>query len=431
MSDKHKKKLFVFLTTYQSPHLEASFHFINSKFQNYSKIYVIDLVRTIKYRHEFNWRGYAGLRLNISRKIRNGFNKFLYVSFKKYQLRMALNFTSPPPKMSHRSTLSQKELFTILKTYSATEWGAPGIRINKYTNLINVSINHSSAVVNWAIEEFKITELDDFLIFNGRLPIEHAIIKTLGKRNFKNIVFHECNNYQQKIYFRNNSPHNLSANASTILNHKKLLSEVDIKKYLMDKGISLIEKKSQKEYVTYFTSSNDEFLFTYDMPVNQSEIIRKLLAIDYKDLKLKIRVHPNTANKSNQTRNYWDRLKELYPNIIINYDEKISSYTLCQQSKFSISMGSSMAAESLLLNVKHLLIADQNMYHSFPGFISCTEDNFYSKVSELVSLSGADKLFLVELDEKLTALASLQFNKKEGERIKLAPFGVYPTKEII
>ena len=48
-----KKNLVVFITTYQSPHYEASLHFAEKYRNDYGKVIVINLVKFLSYRHEY------------------------------------------------------------------------------------------------------------------------------------------------------------------------------------------------------------------------------------------------------------------------------------------------------------------------------------------------------------------------------------------
>ena len=80
--------------------------------------------------------------------------------------------------------------------------------LTNYTAKIERDLKNISKHLNSFISLKKINTKDRFAIFNGRLPIENAINTTLGNLKFKNIIYHESNNFKKKIYFWNFKIHN-------------------------------------------------------------------------------------------------------------------------------------------------------------------------------------------------------------------------------
>ena len=421
---KQNNNLIIFLTTTQSPHFEAMFYYANENRHNYNKIYFINIFKNIDYRHEYTWRNYHSFRVNISRKIRNGINKKIaYFIEKKYNNKKFIFVDSF--ELNNKCTLKD-EIHRILETYSCTEYSIPFLRITKYTPRIINSIKRTARIVASLLNNYEITNKDEVLLFNGRLPIENTIQIELRKKNFNKFTFHECNNYQNKIYYMKHSLHRLDEYYEDIIhfynkNKSKLLDKwLDIKKINFEKKSSI--------YITYFTSSNDEYKFTYRKPINQSKIIDDLLKLDIKNYKLKIRVHPNTASKDISVKRYWNRLKELYPNNIVNYDEDTSSYELCLNSLFTISIGSSIAAESLILGVPHVLIGNQSWYNKFPGYLKCSDENYIKFIEDI--LDNKEQLSKrISFESKEYAVATQLFLKVIGNRIKITILGSYPTPD--
>jgi hypothetical protein len=415
----NKKNLVVILTTTQSPHLEAYFHFIEKYISIYNKIFILDAVSNSDYRNEFTWRDYVPFRQNLTRKLRNGFFKNLYIR-RKIKL---LGFKASNLNVEKDCLLSKKEIFAILKTYSMTEFRSASFTSTGYDNYIINSISFVSAAIKQFIFKFKANKKDDFLIFNGRHPLEFSIRITLQKLNYNRIVYHECNNYDYKVYYTNFQIHNLNSYKNLISKYKLAHSNL-LDKWLTIKNLK-DKKSAQKKFVIYFTSSFDEYSFAYNNPINQPLLISKLLS-NKSSLPLRIRVHPNTRNKSVNDRLFWDFLKNKYGEVIINYDEDISSYDLICKSFFTISIGSSIAPESLMLGVNHLLCGTQHMYNHLPGFYRCNEESFMNTVDLLYK--NRHKLMKLTKNSKEYAAASQLFNKEMGETIPLAFLGAYPFK---
>lgn len=420
--NKHSNKnrdLVVLLTTTQSPHIEANFNYIERNLNIFKRIFILDLVSDTEYRNEYTWRDYLPIRQNIIRKIQNGFIKNLYIKQKIKEH----NFLRNEINISGNNIFSSKEIFSILKTYSMTEFRSAAISSSKYTGKIISSINYVSIALNAFLKKYKLNNIDQFLLFNGRHPLEYSCRLLLFKLNFKNIIYHECNNYMYKIYYTDFQIHNLKKYYSFIKKYKlanKNLSD----KWVLQKKINF-RKNYKKKYISFFTSSFDEYSFAYNRPINQPALIHKLIE-NNSAIPLKIRVHPNTNNKSNSDQNYWNFLKEKYPEIIINYNDDKCSYDLIQESFFTISIGSSIAPESLILNTNHLLCGNQHMYDNLPGYYKSNENSFIKTILNMYS--KRNELKLIKPNEREYAAASLLFNKEIGEEIKLAPFGKYPFK---
>ena len=272
------------------------------------------------------------------------------------------------------------------------------------------------------LDKYNIKKNDDFLLFNGRLPLEYGVKEVLFKNKLSKIIYHECNIYQKKIYFLRHSIHKLEQYDKEIYDYYLKNKKKALDDWLYLKNIKPIKKKF--DYVTYFTSNNDEYKFTYKKPTNQGKIIEKLVNLNLIKYKLKIRVHPNTKNKSDETKRYWDQLKALYPNIIINYNEEITSEYLCRKSFLTMSMGSSVAAESLIFDTPHILIGNQHWYVNLPGYYQCSEINFVSYLKKF--LNKNKNKFFVKKKYKFIAAASLLFIKAIGEKVNLVFLGKFP-----
>ena len=418
------KNLIVFITTAQSPHFEAGFHYAIKNQYSYNKIYFINIYSKISYRHEYTWRNYCNLLTNISRKIRNGLNKNIYYKLKQQKLNKKFQFINIKPNKIKK--INKNLIKEILTTYSCSEHGSSVLQNTKYDNSIINSVYETTSITQNFLNKYKIAKSDDFLLFNGRLPAEFSVKEALLRKKYFNIIYHECNVYQKKIYFLRHSIHKLEKYDKEIYDYYFKNKKKALDNWLYLKNIKF--KKKSYNFITYFTSSNDEYKFTYKNPVNQSKIIKKLLNLNLVNYKLKIRVHPNTITKSHKTKKYWDNFKNLHPDIFINYDEKISSEDLCRKSLLTLSIGSSVAAESLIFDTPHFLIGKQHWYVNLPGFHKCSEKNFTSHIKKFLIKNTKHKKnkFLVKKEHKFIAAASLLFLKSIGEKVGLAYLGKFP-----
>ena len=421
-----KNSLVVFVTTSQSPHLEALIKYAQDSISLYEKVYVVSLLSCLRYRNELSFRSYLPISLNLSRFIRNGLNKKFFFFFfkKKSKCLNHIDFLKIP---EGDFILDQESIYSILKTYSSTEWRAPALRLNKYTSKIQLDIVLISRKISSLLSRYNLDKEDDFLVFNGRLPAENTIVTSLTKLGYKNIIYHECNNYQQKVFFTRNKIHDMSGYYEVICQYYEDNKDKLLGNYY--KYTKVGRKKEEKSnIITYFTNSADEYQFAYSKPINQSKIVSDLLEANFSGFSLRVRVHPNTENKSREVKNFWDRIKATYPEKVINYDENISSYILCKKSKLTISMGSSMAAESIILGTPHILIGKQNWHYRFPGYILCNEDDFLKVIKKCIRERLYNKK-CISIKEKKLAAASYLFKLKRGDRIKCAPLGKFPILE--
>jgi len=411
-----RNNLIIFFTTSQSPHFEAGFDFYRNNHNLYKNIYFVDLITKNPYRHEFLWRNNVDFKTNIIRKFRNNYIKILFLKYFIYQNK----FNKFTLKKIIPFKLSDEIIYSILKTYTMTEFRTSSLINNYYETKIIKSITYVSNFISTFLSLFKLNKNDTFLLFNGRHPVEFTTRILLNNYGYKKIIYHECNNYKPLIYFTNFQIHDLKSYYKNIFNYYNANSNLRLK-YKKLKSIKIYNLK--KKYISFFTSSFDEYAFADSKPINQSYLISELIKAS-KYLPIKIRVHPNTQNKSQQDKNYWNFLKNKFPNVIINYNERYDSYKLIQESLFTCSIGSSIAPESILLNVNHLICGNQHMYDKLTVFYKSSEKNFMKNIQKMYSSINSLKV-IKESDRELAA-SSLLFMRDIGHKVKLIPFGKYP-----
>ena len=423
--------LLVFSTTLQTPHVEAIFDYIESYGSKYNQIYYLDFIKKAPYRHEYSFRKYINLKLFSSRFFRNGIIKSINTTRKINKIKSKIsNLHYLSCSYEADSHISSNDLYQILLTYSTTELGTSGVDNRIDIKSISDTIIRATGALEEIIHNNKLTEMKlTCLLFNGRLPIDFAIYNVINRRlPSATIIFHEINNYLHKVFYTDKRIHYVELFKDEIVEFYKLNKSTVLDLYFKDyrrgvKTYSSLEKK----YITFFVNSPDEFLFTYDKPINQSKIIFDLLSTDLGAFKFVIRVHPNICTKDLLARNYWLRLKALYPDNVISFDENVDSYDLCAQSLFTVSIGSSMAAESIIMGIPHLLVGEQNWHHHFSVYSKTNEDRVVSDViafKEQVLLGSV----IITDDDKKIAASTIMFRTYFGKFIDPIYPGCYPNK---
>lgn len=418
---KLDRRIVFYITTYQTPHFEFNFDYFNKVKDKYSEIIFLDLTEYCEYRHDYSSRNYINFFTNFSRKVRNGIVKKIYL---RYFL-MKKKFSHKRIRFDRKgyTHISDLDLKKILKTYCTTEFKSSQLVNNSYTSFIISDIKNifSSNTEFLRLMKFKVSDV--FVLFNGRLPIEHSIKLSLSKLQYDKIIFHECNQFEKKVFYLTHSPHDLSKFSKLILDYKNSNKNLE-NKWINTKKPKIL--RSKKLFITYFTSSNDEYQFAYDKPIKQKLIIDKLLKLTDEGYPIKIRVHPNTKNKSSVEKNYWSDLKAKNSSVVIDYNENINAYDLIQKSIFTLSIGSSVAAESIVLGVPHILIGRQNWYHNLNICCNTEPVNFINVIKE--KYNNVNKFNIITSKKRELAAASLLFIRDIGYKIWIHPFGTYPTK---
>lgn len=112
------------------------------------------------------------------------------------------------------------------------------------------------------------------------------------------------------------------------------------------------EMRGEGEWVTFFTSSDDELLAIGDefknpyFPTQRiaiaavHEILQKMAGLN-----LCIRIHPHIAKKSRRDRSNWERL-DLPDTVIVGPSEDFDTYAIIERSKVVVSYGSTVGVEA-------------------------------------------------------------------------------------
>lgn len=161
--------------------------------------------------------------------------------------------------------------------------------------------------------------------------------------------------------------------------------------------ILIYQKASNdRKLISYFPSSEDELILLgieNEVWGNQKKIISDLADYFYKKggIDFTIRLHPNTNHKSGEEvsrlMNFKFELEKKYNFInVINYNEKINTYSLIQQSDLVITSGSTVGLEAAFLKIPNILIGD-SLYQAMrvaynPVNLNELKDNFNSYLAD-------------------------------------------------
>ena len=265
----------------------------------------------------------------------------------------------------------------------------------------------------------------NILIFNGRMPIDSGILKACEELNYKNIMYHEMNTYNGKYHYKFTPWHelkNFDIEIKSLLKNKnkgKIIAEA--RSFMRYLGCHSFKKKNNvnKKIILFICSTINEFYWHYKKPINQIEIIKKLLMNEKlkSEYDLIIRVHPNLKNTNEYQQNLWYLLKEQYRENVILHTENINTYDILRNSKLSISIGSSTAPQSIILKVPHIIIGEQNPYSKM-NFCSIVSEDFFLKKYE--KIINENMKMLISDNKILRASASLIYENNFGENFKTA-----------
>jgi hypothetical protein len=371
---KQKNNLVVFFSSLQSPAPEISINYYLRYKKKYKKVYFIDAFSNAPLRIDFTLI-HGSLRRYLSSFLRNGPIKYIIYKYniKKILKKNIVEYFIYPKILDEN--LNKFNLnydltyFNVLKKYFCQFSGYSYLR-NIRKNNVDIFIK----TINWSktntikfIKKNKLTSTNSvFLIHNGYHPIEYGIKEALIRHTY---LITESNTYVKKFLVRSEGFHDLKTFSKEILEffkkiQKKFLlveSAINIMKF---KGYQKKILKKKKRRIVFLTSSINEFVYTYENPINQIKIIKKILESKKfnQEYEFIVRVHPNSQTYSDANKNIWYLLKELYPNQIILFDENENTYDLMKSSILTMGVGSVCGLESTILNVNHILFGDQSMW---------------------------------------------------------------------
>lgn len=226
---------------------------------------------------------------------------------------------------------------------------------------------------------------DRVVTYNGRFVCSKGIVDACRKYSVP-ILYHERGATKERYYLSEISPHNIKA----IRNHIKntWLNLEDKEKFKIAESYFLrkikgeeigwvsftanqikdfIPKKTKKYRWTYYTSSDDEYLFLdnfIDSYIFESQISAVKFLINYvskiENVELVIRVHPHKEKKSKRLRDFWNSLSGKNVLVIPSYS-RIDSYALAKSSDLIIVYNSTMGVEASYMG-KPVILLGESVY---------------------------------------------------------------------
>lgn len=131
----------------------------------------------------------------------------------------------------------------------------------------------------------------------------------------------------------------------------------------LQKRNAIPELHRNKKIVTYFSSSDDEFvavgdIFKWRGWENQMEAVRDLVTVcnEIGGIQLFIRLHPHLREKSSEDQQRWLSLADLDGVSLISFDSEIDTYAMIDHSDVVVTGGSTVGIESVYWGTPSILL---------------------------------------------------------------------------
>jgi hypothetical protein len=246
--------------------------------------------------------------------------------------------------------------------------------INEHKNLLNRIIKSGIFIYEF-IHKILLSKKPDLVyLYNGRFANNRAILDACIELGTPFLI-HERGANRNKYSLRNYMPHDLKRVKEEIINFtlnvglnqlKEIAShfyedrrngvEQSWRSFIKEqtKGLSIGTNVLGKKVITYFSSSEDEYvavgdIVKWDRWPNQYSAIKDLISIikKYSNLELIIRIHPHLSFKARSELKFYHEL-EVIPNLkLIWPDDKVDSYEQLEKSDVIVTCGSTVGIESV------------------------------------------------------------------------------------
>ena len=284
--------------------------------------------------------------------------------------------------------LSEEIIYDAVYKELVSELKLPMVDFSNHQNLVDRKTQAFIETYSFFVAEFRDKKIDQVFTNNGRFLHERAVWEAANEVGLK-ISFHErfVLNWSEKYWIFDSSVHDTKYRAQVVerfnIERKKHTSEftdenseISMRWYQNRKNAltqdftklqssSFRKKDPSKILVTFFTSSEDELIYSnlqsHEWP-NQISSISKVASIikNYPNIEMIVRIHPNLANKAFEVKNEWELLCAQYAcqkNVtFISYDNPIRSYDLLEQSDLIITAGSTLGVEAAVIGKPSLLL---------------------------------------------------------------------------
>jgi hypothetical protein len=262
--------------------------------------------------------------------------------------------------------------------------------LGKNKALINRYLKSAAKVVEIMDGEISRILPDEIMVYNGRFCLEQAVSASARSRNARVNFFDAGSTFStlNKYEIFEEQPHNMVYIRDRIKSlwdkankHEResiadnffctrLKYQSGPYNFVENQKPGLIPLKTSRRRITYFTSSDDEYvavgcMFKKIIFESQRDAIQFL--IDYfsciDDIEFIVRVHPHLKRKSNDEKEWWNSLKGSNL-LLISQDSPIDSYALAKSSDAVVVFGSTIGIESTYMGLPVICISD-SLYNGF------------------------------------------------------------------
>tara|TARA_B100001540_G_scaffold317314_1_gene349967 strand:- start:1410 stop:2903 length:1494 start_codon:yes stop_codon:yes gene_type:complete len=304
----------------------------------------------------------------------------------------------------------------------------------KWSNIKFLMTKSSLGLYSYFNNFLKNNNVENFIIFNGRISCARPLKKVSQDNNVNYILFDGARNGMTPYYSKNEMFHSINFEKNnalkTYLKHfldsRKIASDYSFKKqnkipilrdivFTKNQQTGYLDEKIQalkKPLITIFVSSDDEYRylgsdFGKEPIVDQIDSIYTLVSSSVKDnYDFVVKMHPN-QNKSHKSilKKYNSLSKKI---LTIFPDNKSDSYALIKKSKIIISFSSSIGAEANYLSKPVIQIGPSK-------WMGLPTANFVKNSNEAIEmiLNSAYKIM-----PKRSSIAYFTFNMKANFKLE-------------
>ena len=242
---------------------------------------------------------------------------------------------------------------------------------NRWKKIKQRMLDSSYALFSYFDAFFSINNVNNFVIFNGRLSCQRPLIEVAKKHKVNYLLFDASLNGKVPMYSRNESFHSIEFEMKNALitylkwfkesrslaeeyffskRNKIAVNDFAYTKNQIKDHIDKSVRDFKKPLISIFVSSDDEYRFIgsdwsqYNI-VDQIDSIRELISSKLKDqFDFVVKMHPNQKNIHKSTMKRYkllsNEVKVLFPE---NYTD---SYALMEYSNIIVNYCSSIAVEA-------------------------------------------------------------------------------------
>lgn len=263
-------------------------------------------------------------------------------------------------------------LSVISSLVSETRCSAPDLR--SYMSRVNRMLEDGARVYDFVSKNVKLGNAGLVYVFNGRFYEYRAVLDAVRSLDVP-VLIHERGATKERYSLRNCMPHDrIRIQEEVLASWRVIEGDPDAERiahgFFQDRrqGVEqswksfvsgqlrgrIPELPAEKKIVSYFSSSDDEYvavgdIYKWEFWSNQYEAVVDLidLCAAEPEYQLVIRIHPHLVEKSDYDREKWMALSRFSDVIVIPPESNIDTYALIQASDVVIVANSTVGIESV------------------------------------------------------------------------------------